>query len=520
MLQKQEVTWKQRVEIAFAIAKAMSFLHGRGIIHRDLKCENILLTTDFDVKVCDFGFARKIDRSSKTMTICGTDWTMAPEIIMENLYNEKADVFSYGMILAEVLSGFAPDMKNFARQMPDFGINPDEVSDKALSGAPPKLIEVAMQCVQLDSHIRPSFVEVVQDLQEVMNEEGFSMWPLRPPFSFLRRIQELNHAPISFTRSPEVIQGPLPCRIVRSGGQRDQRCLCHVGSPLDFSSLFFFFFRHPASPHLFLLLPCSRLDNRNPEGEPVFLYQITNKRANDVMVNIEMTGSNTSLTPLGTAESISDGRIIEGVVRKGQEVLLGQLEALDPSKPMDSNCTVQVERSDSEIREDDVQGVVLITSIEHGYTRQVSFFAYNKNAFDVDVNVSVEGKFLSTSCELPIKKFVPSKQKLFLGSLKTSGNMATSWGWAQVPKKTTETVQVLKGVHLVVRPVGNSKNQFQVEVSNNRRRGVRAQVKLIGKYTPASAGVLVGDVRPTETVLLGTYTSDGKVEHEWSWKEL
>lgn len=49
---------------------------------------------------------------------------MAPEIIMENIYNEKADVFSYGMVLAEILSGVAPDMKNFTRQMPDFGIDP------------------------------------------------------------------------------------------------------------------------------------------------------------------------------------------------------------------------------------------------------------------------------------------------------------------------------------------------------------------------------------------------------------
>lgn len=238
------------------------------------------------------------------------------------------------------------------------------------------------------------------------------------------------------------------------------------------------------------------------------------------MVNIEMTGGNSSLTPLGNAESISEGKIIEGVVRKGQEVLLGQLEAVDPKKPLDFNCTVQVERSDSEIREDDVQGVVLVTSIEYGYTRQVSFFAHNKNAFDVEVNISVEGKFLSTSCELPIKRFVPSKQKLFLGSLKTSGNMATSWGWAQVPKKSSEVVQVLKGVHLVVKPLASSKNQFQVEVSNNRRRGVKAQVKLTGKFSPASAATLIGDVRPTETVLLGTYTADGKVDHEWSWKEL
>jgi len=62
---------------------------------------------------------------------------MAPEIIMENIYNEKADVFSYGMVMAEILSRVAPDMKNFIRQMPEFGI--DSVSLPPLSRPLPSL---------------------------------------------------------------------------------------------------------------------------------------------------------------------------------------------------------------------------------------------------------------------------------------------------------------------------------------------------------------------------------------------
>jgi hypothetical protein len=107
-----------------------------------------------------------------------------------------------------------------------------------------------------------------------------------------------------------------------------------------------------------------------------------------------------------------------------------------------------------------------------------------------------------------------------MGSLKTNHPLSTSWQWAQIPKKTSDIVSVLKGVHLVRKAVPGVPNKFQVEVSNNRRRGVRAKVTLQGQFTGTTSDTLEGEVRPTETVVLGTFVTEGEVLMDWHWNEL
>jgi len=79
----------------------MSYLHGKKLMHRDLKSQNLLLMGDDSIKLCDFGLTRKEEDSPEGMTAnVGTMEWMAPEVINGHQYDQSVDVFSYGAITA------------------------------------------------------------------------------------------------------------------------------------------------------------------------------------------------------------------------------------------------------------------------------------------------------------------------------------------------------------------------------------------------------------------------------------
>uniref|UniRef100_A0A8C3IKT0 non-specific serine/threonine protein kinase n=1 Tax=Chrysemys picta bellii TaxID=8478 RepID=A0A8C3IKT0_CHRPI len=99
------------------IAGAMKMLHSKGIIHRDLKPQNILLSyaggkksnpNNIRIKIADFGFARYLQSNMMAATLCGSPMYMAPEVIMSQHYDAKADLWSIGTIIYQCLTGKAP----------------------------------------------------------------------------------------------------------------------------------------------------------------------------------------------------------------------------------------------------------------------------------------------------------------------------------------------------------------------------------------------------------------------------
>ncbi|KAF7240814.1 Serine/threonine-protein kinase ULK1 [Varanus komodoensis] len=99
------------------IAGAMKVLHSKGIIHRDLKPQNILLSfpggkksnpSNIRIKIADFGFARYLQSNMMAATLCGSPMYMAPEVIMSQHYDAKADLWSIGTIIYQCLTGKAP----------------------------------------------------------------------------------------------------------------------------------------------------------------------------------------------------------------------------------------------------------------------------------------------------------------------------------------------------------------------------------------------------------------------------
>ena len=89
------------------ITSGLKYLHENKIIHRDLKPHNILLTKNFVLKISDFGLAKIFD-DTMSETICGSPLYMAPEILTYQRYNSKADLWSVGIILFEMLAGTTP----------------------------------------------------------------------------------------------------------------------------------------------------------------------------------------------------------------------------------------------------------------------------------------------------------------------------------------------------------------------------------------------------------------------------
>ena len=117
---------EELLRILLDVARAVARLHEKGIVHLDLKPENILVDENGVVKICDFGFARfKAETCSRSSGIWGTPVYTAPEV-WSGEYSEKSDVYSLGVILAEILTGepysrdiFDPELADLVRWSTD-----------------------------------------------------------------------------------------------------------------------------------------------------------------------------------------------------------------------------------------------------------------------------------------------------------------------------------------------------------------------------------------------------------------
>ncbi|KAJ9475355.1 Mitogen-activated protein kinase mpkC [Pseudozyma hubeiensis] len=171
--QNKPFPWRLRMSFAMDIARALAYLHARNCMHRDLKGENLLITANERIKVCDFGFARIAARNEEEMrriSYCGTDGYMSPEILLGIDFSLPSDVFSLGVIFAEIASRHLVDSYTFKRVMPTFGLDADEVREMASDGCPQSFIQLALDCVEEDPRDRPEMRQVVSRLRDIERE--------------------------------------------------------------------------------------------------------------------------------------------------------------------------------------------------------------------------------------------------------------------------------------------------------------------------------------------------------------
>ncbi|KAG6423426.1 hypothetical protein SASPL_113822 [Salvia splendens] len=184
--------WNTRYNIAVGTAKGLAYLHEDcdvKIIHCDIKPENVLLDDHFMAKVSDFGLAKLMTREQSHVftTMRGTRGYLAPEWITSYAISEKSDVYSYGMVLLELIGGrknYDPSQSSekshfpsYAFKMMEEGKLKDIMDEKLKINEEDERVDIAIKvalwCIQDDMHLRPPMTKVVQML------EGLS--PVPPP---------------------------------------------------------------------------------------------------------------------------------------------------------------------------------------------------------------------------------------------------------------------------------------------------------------------------------------------------
>ncbi|KAH7404630.1 hypothetical protein KP509_15G035400 [Ceratopteris richardii] len=185
----EPMPWPKRVNVALQTARALCYIHSVSppLIHRDIKSSNILIDSHGNAKLGDFGLALWFQASSTSIPPAGTLGYLDPEYTTPDMLSTKIDVFSFGILLLEIISG---------RNAIDINHNPPGIVEWAIplikSGqvqavcdprmSPPKNLSslkqmalVAARCVRDRSSRRPEMADVLRKLQEISHMMGSSM---------------------------------------------------------------------------------------------------------------------------------------------------------------------------------------------------------------------------------------------------------------------------------------------------------------------------------------------------------
>nr|GLL32726.1 cysteine-rich receptor-like protein kinase 3 [Ipomoea trifida] len=188
------LSWEQRYKIILGTAEGLAYLHEETelcIIHRDIKLSNVLLDEDFTPKIADFGLVRLFpeDKSHISTAVAGTLGYMAPEYVVQGKLTEKADVYSFGVLVIEVVSGkknssfyqtsvsLLQQHWNLFRAGKLYEAVDASLEESAREEATRQL-QIGLVCVQASPELRPSMSAVVK----MISGEQDIPEPTQPPF--------------------------------------------------------------------------------------------------------------------------------------------------------------------------------------------------------------------------------------------------------------------------------------------------------------------------------------------------
>jgi serine/threonine protein kinase len=165
--------WSQVNEILLDAARGISYLHNLTpvIIHRDLKSQNLLIDAHMHCKVSDFGLAKMMGtRTLTNMTSCGTPCWTAPEVLRNERYSEKADVFSFGVVIWECITRDDPHS-----HLPPFqviyAVGSQGLRPTIPDTCPPEISLLMQRCWNEDPDLRPTFRDIIPSLMRLSDFE-------------------------------------------------------------------------------------------------------------------------------------------------------------------------------------------------------------------------------------------------------------------------------------------------------------------------------------------------------------
>ncbi|XP_025288670.3 dual specificity testis-specific protein kinase 1 [Canis lupus dingo] len=173
----EPLSWPVRLRLALDIARGLRYLHAKGVFHRDLTSKNCLIRREdrgFTAVVGDFGLAEKIPvyregARKEPLAVVGSPYWMAPEVLRGELYDEKADVFAFGIVLCELIARVPAD-PDYLPRTEDFGLDVPAFRTLVGDDCPLPFLLLAIHCCSMEPSTRAPFTEITQHLEWILEQ--------------------------------------------------------------------------------------------------------------------------------------------------------------------------------------------------------------------------------------------------------------------------------------------------------------------------------------------------------------